>query len=126
MTTPTSSSISAHLIETLVSWRNNEPKGIPKKITSEIGFALISVVATIETIISAIFTGLSTPLSLITEQPFKRSTKWAQSASFTVIWALTNLITHISNPNQNLATTTSLAYQNLFPKSSSAIGGSFT
>lgn len=107
MAIPTSNSLSAYLMETLVPWRN-DGLTMTRQVIAELGFAVISVIATVETIASLFFTALTVPLSIIDQRPLNYSATWGRSATFATIWASTNLICNMLFPR--LGPTTEGAY----------------
>ncbi len=113
MAIPSLHSVSAHCMEILVSWRNHGPTPRTKLIIhliAEISFALIVVLATVETVMGLCVTALAVPLSFINTRLFKNAIIWTQSASFAMAWANITLINNIYFSNQTLVHTTDRAY----------------
>ncbi|MBA3815966.1 MAG: hypothetical protein H0X29_05515 [Parachlamydiaceae bacterium] len=132
-------SISSKLVTTITTIRNpqgNEgnwlksdqkfyqlPSG-KARLAAEIGYALTTVVALIETLVSGSCLILSVPLALASSKPLQKTTQWLESSAFTLIWSAAYLHFNLKAPNlltredlsRNFALRGDIEKSNSYPK----------
>lgn len=107
-------SISSKLVTSLTTIRNpqgNEenwlndhlkyyhlPSG-KARLAAETAYALTTIAALIETIVSGSFLILSIPLALVNSKPLQKNIQWLESSAFTIIWSTSYLFLNLNTPN---------------------------
>jgi hypothetical protein len=93
-------SLSNTLMGLVTSWRTESPNPhrcvyysriIPKIVVAEVAFALIAVIALVETVVSALWTAITTAFLCCNPSLFKNSAKWLQMSSFVSAWVIADL-----------------------------------
>ena len=87
--------LSSYCTTSLLEWRNAEDAPLlkgTKRVTSEITFVLLNVVALVETAVYGVFALISVVLLPFTEGPFVTFVKCLESSSFTWVWTVRSLI----------------------------------
>jgi hypothetical protein len=78
-------SLSSSLMFGTTLYRNQA--GIVNKGVAQAGYALIAVVAVVETVVAAFFTTLCLVASPFNLAPFDRAGVWLLSSTFSIVWA---------------------------------------
>lgn len=81
-------SLSSSLMFGTTLYRNQS--GVPPKILGQASYALVIVIAAVETIAASALSTLSFIVYPLSSTPFQRCTKWLDSSAFTVGWAIAN------------------------------------
>ena len=81
-------SLSSGLILGTTLYRNSP--GILNKCIAQVGYALIAVVSSIETVAALIFSAFCLLLHPVFPTPFDHCTKWLSSSGFSFAWSVAN------------------------------------
>lgn len=99
-------SISSHLMEGLLEWRNSGWKHhnldeaatcksctfLGKVISTQIGLGLLMVTAAVETVVYGILTLAAYPTRLCTNKPYEFMARYLDSSSFTIKWSIISIL----------------------------------
>jgi len=77
-----------------VTLHRNQPNFLPK-VQAQVGYALIAVVAAVETAVSLLFTGLSFSLSLGQSAFYRDTSRWLSSSAFSLGWSVADFFLNL-------------------------------
>jgi hypothetical protein len=84
--------LSSHLMSKFLFTKHPCQRSLCNRLYKEIGLGVLAATAAIETVAYSIFFLAAATVYLISNKPFKYSTKLLESSSFTVIWAVAYLL----------------------------------
>lgn len=73
----------------------NQP-GLVHKVAAEAGYALIAIVATVETVAAATFSALALAALPFSNKPFSHAAKWLNSSAFCLVWSVADLFFNLT------------------------------
>lgn len=86
-------SLSSALMLGTTLYRNQ--RGISNKLPAQAGYALIAIVALVETTVALIFAAASLPLCCYSSESFNRATTWLSSSAFSFGWSLVDFVMNL-------------------------------
>lgn len=109
--------LSSQAMSCILKGRNNWNTPVQRivRVTFlEIALPIMAVIAAVETLAYGVFSLACFPICLITNKPYKFFAKYLQSSSFTVIWALANLLFNLALPDLALHESVARGFSRLF------------
>lgn len=80
-------SLSSPLMNGVTTWRNLH-KNREIKIKAEVGYALIALIAVVESAIATLFCIASCLFLPFSSGPFKHNYQWLKSSAFCIVWSV--------------------------------------